>query len=264
MEDFNLQVKEKNSISRSQINILLVEDNETLGEFLKDYLEIKGYRCVWVKDGEAGLDEFFRGKCNFCLLDVMLPKKDGFALAKDIRYQNKRVPILFLTAKDSEQDRIKGFELGCDDYITKPFSMEELILRIQTIVKRLDETTDLVCDRVVLGRIGFDFSRHIAIIPPKGREKLPKELSLSRKENEILRLFCQYRNEIVYRKLLLEQIWHDHSVYASRSLDVYMTRIRKILAHDPNIEIGNIHGIGYKINTHPKIIKEIEAYIGKK
>jgi DNA-binding response OmpR family regulator len=262
MENISTQVA-KNNINRSQIHLLLVEDNESLGEFLCDYLRAKGFHCVWTKDGEEALDEFYKGQTNFCLIDVMLPKKDGFSLAKDIRLQNKRIPILFLTAKDTEADRLKGFSVGADDYLSKPFSMEELIMRIQAIIRRLDATTDLVSDKIVLGRLSFDFSRRLVIVPPSGRDKFPKEISVSNKENEILKIFCQYKNEVIYRKVILEKVWHAENPYTTRSMDVYMSKIRKILAYDPNIDLVNIHGIGYKLNTKNNAIKGFEAFVGR-
>ncbi|GHU86089.1 DNA-binding response regulator [Bacteroidia bacterium] len=256
------------STNRKKISILLVEDNESLGEFLCDYLQIKGFSCFWAKDGEQAMDEFYTAKYNFCILDIMLPKKDGFSIAHDIRKQSEKIPILFLTAKNQEEDRIKGFNLGADDYMTKPFSMEELIMRINAIIRRLDEHSDLINEKITLGKIKFDFNRRIAYVPINEKSDKYKEIEMSNKESELVKLFCQYKNEVVYRSTVLSKVWANGNAYASRSMDVYINKVRKIFSNDPHLQLISIHGVGYKLimssNTTEKIMKDISGFIGRK
>jgi DNA-binding response OmpR family regulator len=253
--------QENQTIDRKKINILLVEDNENLGGFLRDYLIIKGFSCHWVKDGAEALSEFFTWKYNFCILDVMLPKKDGFSLAYEIREQSERVPILFLTAKDNEADRLKGFSLGCDDYMTKPFSMEELVMRISAIIRRMEDIDENLSDKVILGKLKFDFNKRIVYFPAKKGAKSEEDL-MSNKVNEIIRILCAAKDELVYRDALVEKIWETKSIYTSRSLDVYINKVRKLFQADPNILLLNVHGVGYKLSvTKSRVNDEIRSFV---
>ena len=195
------------------LKILLCEDDENLGMLLREYLQAKGYSATLCPDGEVGYREFLKSSYDICVLDVMMPKKDGFTLAQEIRQSNAEVPIIFLTAKQLKEDILEGFKIGADDYITKPFSMEELVFRIEAILRRV-------------------------------RGKKTKEAT---KENELLALLCAHANEILQRDFALKTIWIDDNYFNARSMDVYITKLRKHLKDDDQIEIINIHGKGYKL-----------------
>ena len=201
-----------------KLKILLCEDDENLGMLLREYLAAKGYMAELCPDGEAGYKAFLKTKFDICVLDVMMPKKDGFTLAQEIRQANAEIPIIFLTAKTLKEDILEGFKIGADDYITKPFSMEELVFRVEAILRRV-------------------------------RGKKNKESSLTTKENELLALLCSHANEILQRDFALKTIWIDDNYFNARSMDVYITKLRKHLKDDPQIEIINIHGKGYKLIT---------------
>ena len=205
-----------------RMRILLCEDDENLGMLLREYLQAKGFNADLYADGESGYKAFLKGKYDICVLDVMMPKKDGFSVAQDIRTVNSEVPIIFLTAKQLKEDILEGFKIGADDYITKPFSMEELVFRIEAILRR------------VKGK--------------KGREMInDKVTKLTTKESELLSLLCNHVNEILERNFALKTIWIDDNYFNARSMDVYITKLRKHLKEDPSIEIINIHGKGYKL-----------------
>ena len=223
-----------------RLRILLCEDDENLGMLLREYLQAKGYMCDLFADGESGYKAFLKGKYDFCILDVMMPKKDGFTLAQEIRSVNGEVPIIFLTAKSLKDDILEGFKIGGDDYITKPFSMEELLFRIEAILRRVKGKRGKEVTTYKLGRFTFDTQKQILSID----DKITK---LTTKESDLLSLLCAHANEILERNFALKTIWIDDNYFNARSMDVYITKLRKHLKDDPNIEIINIHGKGYKL-----------------
>jgi DNA-binding response OmpR family regulator len=224
--------------------ILLVEDDANLSMVLTDYLEMLGYDIVLRNDGEEGLEAFKQDDYSLCILDVMMPKKDGFQLAEDIRNINAEIPLIFLTAKSLKEDRIAGFKVGCDDYITKPFSTEELSLRISAILKRyeIQYTQKKIPDVFELGSILFDHKNMILI-------HQGKEYPLTRKEAALLRLLAENKNQLVQRDYALEKIWGSSDYFIGRSMDVFIAKLRKMLKIDPNISITNIHGTGFKLEA---------------
>ena len=222
--------------------VLLAEDDPNLGELLKDYLELKGkYDVSLCRDGEQAIDQFRKDKYDLCILDVMMPKKDGFTVGKEIRKINQTIPIIFATAKGMMEDKTQAFELGGDDYITKPFRVEELLLRINALLKRAqkDKEEDLA-DRFEIGNYFFDYISQI--ITFKGQQQ-----KLSTKEAELLRLLCLKKNDVLTREEALVKIWHDDNYFTGRSMDVFLSKLHKYLKEDPNVEIVNVHGKGYKL-----------------
>ena len=227
--------------------ILLVEDDRNFGDVLSSYLEMNDYEVVLAIDGEIGLDTFKKGKYDLCIFDVMMPKKDGFALAKDVRELDQAVPIIFLTAKTMKEDIIKGFKLGADDYISKPFTSEELLYRIQAVLKRSQKPDKQKQESkdFHIGKYHFNYPlRILSIKNEKGEEQQEK---LSPKEAELLKMFCQYSNDILPRSLALKEIWGEDNYFTARSMDVFVTKLRKYLKNDENIEIVNIHGNGFQL-----------------
>lgn len=224
------------------LKILLCEDDENLGMLLREYLQAKGYEAVLCPDGEAGYREFQKTKFDICVLDVMMPKKDGFTLAQEIRQINSEMPIIFLTAKTQKEDILEGFKLGADDYITKPFSMEELVMRVEAILRRVRGKKSRECTVYHIGRFTFDTQKQLLTIGDK-------HTKLTTKENELLALLCAHANEILQRDFALKTIWIDDNYFNARSMDVYITKLRKHLKDDDQIEIINIHGKGYKLIT---------------
>jgi DNA-binding response OmpR family regulator len=225
-----------------KVKILLCEDDENLGMLLREYLQTRGYDADLQPDGEAGYKAFTRGKYDLCVFDVMMPKKDGFALAADIRNINGDVPIIFLTAKSMKEDILQGFKLGADDYLSKPFSMEELLSRIESILRRVRGKK--VKDVVVFNIGAFVFDAQKQILTFDGETK-----KLTTKESELLRLLASNANNILERNYALKSIWEDDNYFNARSMDVYITKLRKLLKEDPNVAIINIHGKGYKLIT---------------
>ena len=223
-----------------KLKILLCEDDENLGMLLREYLQAKGYATDLFADGESGYKAFIKGNYDICILDVMMPKKDGFTLAQEIRVANGEVPIIFLTAKALKEDILEGFKLGADDYITKPFSMEELVFRIEAILRRVKGKKMKEATSYKLGEFTFDTQKQTLTIG----EKVTK---LTTKESELLSLLCTPINEILERTFALKSIWIDDNYFNARSMDVYITKLRKLLKDDPMIEIINIHGKGYKL-----------------
>jgi len=223
-----------------KLKILLCEDDGNLGMLLREYLQAKGYQAVLCQDGEVGYREFAKGKFDIAVLDVMMPKKDGFTLAQEIRQANTEIPIIFLTARALKDDILEGFKIGADDYITKPFSMEELVLRIEAILRRVHgkKAKDATVFRI--GRFVFDAQKQLLTIGEK-------QTKLTTKENELLALLCAHSNEILQRDFALKTIWIDDNYFNARSMDVYITKLRKHLKDDDQIEIINIHGKGYKL-----------------
>ena len=227
-------------IMDEKVKILLCEDDENLGTLLCEYLIAKGYDAVLCHDGEVGYREFTKEKFDICILDVMMPKKDGFTLAQDIRQINSQVPIVFLTAKVQKEDVLEGFDKGADDYITKPFSMEELVKRVEAIMRRVRGKKNRESSMYKIGRFTFDTQKQLLVIGDK-------QTKLTTKENELLALLCSHANEILKRNDALRTIWIDDNYFNARSMDVYITKLRKHLKDDDQIEIINIHGQGYKL-----------------
>jgi DNA-binding response OmpR family regulator len=227
-----------------QAKILLIEDDPNLSEVLRDYLELQGYEIDRSFDGEDGLNTFYRSNYDLCLVDVMMPKKDGFSLAEDIRKVNKEIPIIFITAKSFKDDRIQGFKIGCDDYICKPFSTEELSLRIQAVLKRCQsrelQTNILSQELFHLGSYSFDYANMSLKSPEQQR-------MLTRKEADLLRLLVINKNNLLKRETALKVVWGDDDYFNGRSMDVFLTKLRKYLADDPKITITNVHGTGFKL-----------------
>ena len=226
-----------------KLKILLCEDDENLGMLLREYLQAKGYAATLCPDGEVGYREFLKTKFDICVLDVMMPKKDGFTLAQEIRQANTEIPIIFLTAKTLKEDILEGFKIGADDYITKPFSMEELVFRIEAILRRVRGKKTKESTMYNIGRFTFDTQKQLLTLD-NDPEKATK---LTTKENELLALLCAHSNEILQRDYALKTIWIDDNYFNARSMDVYITKLRKHLKPDPQIEIINIHGKGYKL-----------------
>lgn len=220
--------------------ILLVEDDTNLGNLLQDSLEIKNYDVVLKRNGEDAYNDFKVNKYDMCILDVMMPKKDGFTLAKDIRRMNATVPIIFLTAKVLKEDTIEGLKLGADDYLTKPFSMEELTLRMENIFKRMPKTEVSTQNSFKIGRFDFDNTMRTLVIDGK-------ETKLTTKESELLKMLSVYLDRVLEREVALNAVWGTDSYFAGRSMDVYIAKLRKYLKDDPSVEILNIHGTGFKM-----------------
>lgn len=222
--------------------LLIVEDDQNLGQMLSDYLSVKGFQTQLERDGEAGFKAFIDDDYDLCLLDVMMPKKDGFALAREIRQLKANMPIIFLTAKSMEEDVKEGFKSGADDYITKPFSMEVLLMRIEAVIRRVNNLKDELEKKKEFKIQDYTFLPDKRIISKGDFEK-----KLTSKENELLRLLCMYQGEVVDRNDALNMIWGEDSYYNSRSMDVYITKLRKIFKEDTGIEIINSHGKGFKL-----------------
>ncbi len=223
-----------------KIKLLVVEDDPNLGQILSDYLRLKDYDPTLCIDGEIGLETFKNGQFDLCLLDIMMPKKDGIALAKDIRLLNKDIPIIFLTAKSLKEDTIGGFRAGADDYITKPFSMEELLLRIHAVLRRSLKGEKHQKTVYTFGESTFEYDKQTLIIKNQ-------KIKLTNKESQLLRLLCQNMNEVLDRSAALKMIWRDDSYFNARSMDVYIAKLRKYLKPDESIAIITIHGEGFKL-----------------
>lgn len=220
--------------------ILLVEDDTNLGNLLQDSLELKNYDVVLKRNGEEAFNDFKVNKYDMCIFDVMMPKKDGFTLAKDVRRINSSVPIIFLTAKALKEDTIEGLKLGADDYITKPFSMEELNLRMDNIFKRMPKTEVSTQNQFRIGNFDFDNTLRVLKIGTI-------ETKLTTKESELLKMLALYQDRLLEREVALTTVWGTDSYFAGRSMDVYIAKLRKMLKDDPNVEILNIHGTGFKL-----------------
>ncbi|WP_018618522.1 response regulator transcription factor [Spirosoma luteum] len=227
--------------------VLLVEDDPNLGLLVQEYLTMKGYQTDRATDGNKGLELFMAGEYDLCLFDVMMPKKDGFTLAKEVRMGNRDVPIIFLTAKSMKEDTIQGFKAGADDYITKPFSMEELLLRIQAILRRYQRTADIVEQTTYqIGSLSFDYPHQLLSRRAESGADVPPQ-KLTSKESELLKLLAQNLNQPVSRSFALKMVWGDDSYFNARSMDVYVTKLRKYLREDPNVQLVNVHGEGFKL-----------------
>ena len=223
-----------------KLKLFLCEDDENLGMLLREYLQAKGYETDLFPDGEAGFRGFVKTKYDMCIIDVMMPKKDGVTLVKEIRTINTEIPVIFLTAKNMKEDILEGFKAGADDYITKPFSMEELVLRIEAIIRRVRGKKSKEQQVYKFGNMTFDTQKQILTIGDT-------QTKLTTKESELLTLLSAHSNEILERNHALKQIWEEDTYFNARSMDVYITKLRKLLRPEPNIEIINIHGKGYKL-----------------
>lgn len=220
--------------------LLIVEDDNNLGQLLAEYLELKSYEVELCRDGTEGLQAFKKEDFDLCILDVMMPKKDGFELAREIKQIKPKVPFIFLTAKSMRDDAINGLKIGADDYITKPFSMEELLLRLDVIFRRKPQTETSDQEIFTHKNLTFDTQKRLLCIDSK-------EVKLTHKESELLKLLFRHKNETLPRKNALYSIWQDDNYFNSRSMDVYITKLRKYLKAQPDLEIMTIHGEGFKL-----------------
>lgn len=221
--------------------VLLVEDDPNLGMLLQEYLTHKQFNVVLKRNGEEGLFAFRKGSFDIVLLDVMMPKMDGFAVAEEIRKDNTEVPIIFLTAKSMKEDKIKGLTIGADDYITKPFSMEVLELKMNAILRRIEKKeVQTALDEYKAGHTILDYKNQKVIY----NDQVTK---LTTKENELLRLFFERKNAILEREVALKHVWQDDSYFTARSMDVFISKLRKYLRDDESLSIVNVHGTGYKL-----------------
>jgi two-component system, OmpR family, response regulator len=228
--------------------ILLAEDDRNMRFMLQDNLQMAGYEVASFSDGLTATTGFLKGNYQLCLLDVMLPGRDGFEVAQDIRRRNLDIPIIFLTARAQKEDRIAGFKLGGDDYITKPFSIEELLLRIESIFKRVYRVNTMADEQFILrlGKLACDFGNQQIRVDER-------VIPLTNKEAKLLRLFCLHRNKIIGRDEIQKAIWEDEGYFVGRSMDVFISRLRKLLRDDASVSIISVHGVGYKLEApdHP-------------
>ena len=225
---------------KTNYHIFLVEDDLSFGSVMKSYLELNDYLVTWVDDGKYALAKFRAGKFQICILDVMLPNIDGFTIGKEIRSIDKDIPMIFLTAKNLKEDILKGYQLGADDYITKPFDSEVLLCKISAIIKR--QSTGPVREEVVFSIGSYQFDSKLRQIIRENQVQ-----KLSPKEADLLKLLCQNRNELVPRETALRKIWGDDGYFTARSMDVFVTKLRKFLSEDTTVEIRNIHGSGFML-----------------
>ena len=229
-------------MSREQRRILLVEDDANLGLVVQEHLEMNGYDVTLCADGEAGLAALDRDRFDLCLVDVMMPRKDGFTLARELRARDNTTPLIFLTARGLKEDRIEGFRIGCDDYVTKPFSIEELLLRIQAVLKRAvgAPAAESAPTAFEIGSYHFDSNRQVLV-------RSGSEQKLTPKETELLRLLCLRMNQTLTREEALRRIWQDENYFSGRSMDVFISRLRKYFKDDDRVEIKGIHGKGFRL-----------------
>ena len=225
----------------SQINILLAEDDKNLGMILKAYLDAKGYPTTLCTNGEMAFDAFKIGQYDFCIFDIMMPIMDGFTLAKKVKEINPRIPIIFLTAKTMQEDILEGFEIGADDYITKPFSMDELLMRIRAVYNRSKAAAGSPTT-FALGSYTFDAARHLL---SNGQQ----DIKLTSKESDLLLLLCENMGKTLERPVALSKIWNEVTQENARSMDVYITKLRKYFKEEPKVELQNVHGVGFKLVT---------------
>ena len=231
-------------MKKYKANILLVEDDKNLGSVLKDFLEMEKYKVVLAENGEDGFTEYKKSSFDICVLDIMLPLKDGFTLAKEIRSTDDIIPIIFLSAKSLTEDKIQGLKTGADDYITKPFSTEELLLRIEAVLKRSQPKLNVTSNKPVnIGQYIFDYTNQLLIIKQN-------EIKLTKKESDMLQMLYMYKNQILPRRIALKAIWGDDDYFMGRSMDVYITKLRKMLRDDKNVAITNIHNTGFKLEVN--------------
>ncbi|MES2558020.1 MAG: response regulator transcription factor [Bacteroidota bacterium] len=227
----------------SKAKILLVEDDTNLGFVIADQLKSEGYQVVLCSNGQEGHIRFTEDTYHLCIFDVMMPKKDGFTLAREIRKINTETPILFLTAKSMTEDKVAGFNAGGDDYLTKPFSFDELSVRVKALLKRVNIHEDTEDKVIQLGTYVFD-TENFTLKHPEF------EKTLTKKEAMVLKLLCQFKNQVLPRETILTAVWGQDDYFAGRSMDVFITKLRKYLSHDDAISIANIHGIGFKLEVN--------------
>ncbi|CAG0905626.1 unnamed protein product [Cyprideis torosa] len=228
-------------MSEKKIKLLLVEDDPSFGSVLKDYLSLNDYDVTHAVDGEDGWTKFKADNYDLCVLDVMMPKKDGFTLAKEMKELKPSAPIIFLTAKNLKEDVVNGFKIGAEDYITKPFDTEVLLYKIKAILQRNSTLDDKFNQKEFeIGNFHFNSRLRQLKIDDKSHK-------LSPKENELLKLLCIYKNDLMPRQVALNKIWQEDNYFTSRSMDVYIAKLRRYLKDDPNVEISNIHGEGFRL-----------------
>jgi len=225
-----------------KLKILLVEDDLNLGLVIADHLKLQNYEVVSAKDGAEGLVKFNEGRFNLCILDVMLPVLDGFSLAQDIRRINAEIPILFLTAKSMTEDKIKGFEAGGDDYLTKPFSIQEFELRVKALLRRSRPEFQDEVTNYSIGNYNYNIENQVLTFNES-------EKTLTKKEAQILKLLCNHKNQVISREIILKGVWGQDDYFVGRSLDVFITKLRKYFAQDERIVISNLHGVGFKFEV---------------
>jgi DNA-binding response OmpR family regulator len=230
-------------MSKEKLKILLAEDDLNLGLLLVDYLETEGYDVLLCKDGELAFDAFKSQQFDLCLLDVMMPKMDGFTLAKAIRLQDKIIPVIFITAKSLREDKQKGYDLGADDYLTKPFDEEELLWKIKAVIRRVsDNKVERKIEVVTIGKYFFDYNNQSLTINDNTRR-------ITEKESDILHYLSTHRNKVIKREDLLKDLWGENDYFLGRSLDVFITKFRKYLKEDPSISIENVFKVGFVLNV---------------
>jgi DNA-binding response OmpR family regulator len=225
-----------------KLKILLVEDDLNLGLVIADHLKLQNYEVVSAEDGAEGLVKFNEGRFNLCILDVMLPVLDGFSLAQDIRRINAEIPILFLTAKSMTEDKIKGFEAGGDDYLTKPFSIQEFELRVKALLRRSRPEIQEEVTNYSIGNYNYNIENQVLTFNES-------EKTLTKKEAQILKLLCKHKNQVISREIILKGVWGQDDYFVGRSLDVFITKLRKYFAQDERIVISNLHGVGFKFEV---------------
>ncbi len=228
---------------KEKTKILLVEDDENMGYLVKDYLEMTGFAVELITDGAAVMPVFMAKKFHICLLDVMLPQKDGFTLATEMRQFNATMPIIFLTAKNVKEDRLRGFRIGADDYVTKPFSIEELHLRIEAVLKRTMALPTRADEQHLIKFGNSIFNTANQTINTEG-----VETPLTFRETKMLQLFCQHKNKLLERDFILKLVWGDEVIIVGRSIDVFVSRLRKLLKDNPSVKISNVHSVGYRFD----------------
>ncbi len=226
----------------NKAKVLLAEDDTSLAFVIKDNLEEVGYEVVWCSDGEMAWQQFQKNSFDICLLDVMMPVKDGFTVAKKIRQKSDVVPVLFLTARSMEQDKLDGFKAGADDYITKPFSMQELLMRMDVFLRRTKKMHFEKAQEFTLGRMRFSF----ADLKIHDGEKV---IPLTQREADLLNFFCKHTNKVLKREEVLLSVWGKDDYFLGRSMDVFITKLRKHFKEDPSIILETIHGIGFRLNV---------------
>jgi DNA-binding response OmpR family regulator len=229
-------------MSKELSRILLAEDDLNLGVLLVDFLEGEGFDVKLCKDGEIALKAFQAGHFSLCILDVMMPKMDGFSLAKEIKLADPLIPIIFITAKSLKEDKLIGYELGADDYITKPFDEDELLWKIRAIVRRLPTKERVLVEPIEIGRYVFDFANQSLTLDGVVRR-------MTEKESEVLLYLSKHRNKVVKREDMLKEIWGENDYFMGRSLDVFITKMRKYLKDDTRLGIENVFGVGFIFNT---------------
>lgn len=223
--------------------ILLVEDDTNLGFVIADQLKSEGYDVTLCTNGQEGQMRFNEDRYHLCIFDVMMPKKDGFTLAREIRRINNEIPILFLTAKSMTEDKVAGFNAGGDDYLTKPFSFDELSVRVKALLKRVNITEEQEKRSVNIGAYLFDMENFVLRHPDFSK-------TLTKKEALVLKMLCRFRNQVVPRETILTAVWGQDDYFAGRSMDVFITKLRKYLSCDPAISIANVHGIGFRLEVN--------------